>query len=305
MKKKKRGALYYLKRDMFLYLLLLPVVLYYFVFKYLPMGGIVMAFQDFNIFKGIFHSEFVGFDVFRKILKSQQFWNSVRNTLILNLSTLTMSFPLTIILALVLNEIRAVRFKKFSQSLLYLPHFISWVVVAGIAQNLFNMTNGTVNGIIKSLGLEAVPFLSEKGWWIFTYILCNVWKEIGWGTIIYLAALTGVDESLYEAAYLDGATKFQRIIYVTVPMIKSVAVTMLILDVSKMMSIGLDAPLLLGNTKVMAISEVISTYVYRLGIERACYDQATAIGLFQSVVNIVILFVVDRIAKMMGEEGIL
>ncbi|WP_251207751.1 ABC transporter permease [Acetatifactor aquisgranensis] len=305
MKKKKRGALYYLKRDMFLYLLLLPVILYYFVFKYLPMGGIVMAFQDFNIFKGIFHSEFVGLDVFRKILKSQQFWNSVRNTLILNLSTLAVSFPLTIILALVLNEIRAVRFKKISQSLLYLPHFISWVVVAGIAQNLFNMTNGTVNGIIKSLGLDAVPFLSENGWWIFTYILCNVWKEIGWGTIIYLAALTGVDESLYEAAYLDGATKFQRIIYVTVPMIKSVAVTMLILDVSKMMSIGLDAPLLLGNTKVMAISEVISTYVYRLGIEKACYDQATAIGLFQSVVNIVILFMVDRIAKMIGEEGIL
>lgn len=290
---------------MFLYLLLLPVILYYFVFKYLPMGGIVMAFQDFNIFKGIFHSEFVGLDVFRKILKSQQFWNSVRNTLILNLSTLAVSFPLTIILALVLNEIRAVRFKKISQSLLYLPHFISWVVVAGIAQNLFNMTNGTVNGIIKSLGLDAVPFLSENGWWIFTYILCNVWKEIGWGTIIYLAALTGVDESLYEAAYLDGATKFQRIIYVTVPMIKSVAVTMLILDVSKMMSIGLDAPLLLGNTKVMAISEVISTYVYRLGIEKACYDQATAIGLFQSVVNIVILFMVDRIAKMIGEEGIL
>lgn len=305
MKKKKRGALYYLKRDMFLYLLLLPVILYYFVFKYLPMGGIVMAFQDFNIFKGIFHSEFVGLDVFRKILKSQQFWNSVRNTLILNLSTLAVSFPLTIILALVLNEIRTVRFKKISQSLLYLPHFISWVVVAGIAQNLFNMTNGTVNGIIKSLGLDAVPFLSENGWWIFTYILCNVWKEIGWGTIIYLAALTGVDESLYEAAYLDGATKFQRIIYVTVPMIKSVAVTMLILDVSKMMSIGLDAPLLLGNTKVMAISEVISTYVYRLGIEKACYDQATAIGLFQSVVNIVILFMVDRIAKMIGEEGIL
>lgn len=290
---------------MFLYLLLLPVILYYFVFKYLPMGGIVMAFQDFNIFKGIFHSEFVGLDVFRKILKSQQFWNSVRNTLILNLSTLAVSFPLTIILALVLNEIRTVRFKKISQSLLYLPHFISWVVVAGIAQNLFNMTNGTVNGIIKSLGLDAVPFLSENGWWIFTYILCNVWKEIGWGTIIYLAALTGVDESLYEAAYLDGATKFQRIIYVTVPMIKSVAVTMLILDVSKMMSIGLDAPLLLGNTKVMAISEVISTYVYRLGIEKACYDQATAIGLFQSVVNIVILFMVDRIAKMIGEEGIL
>ena len=303
--KKKRGALYYLKRDFWLYLCVLPVIVYYVVFKYLPMAGIVMAFQDYNIFKGVLGSKFVGLENFVKIWKSQQFWNSVRNTLVLNLATLAASFPLTIALALMLNELRAVKFKRVSQSLLYLPHFISWVVVAGIAQNMFNMSNGTVNKVLESIGDGPVPFLSNNGWWIFTYILCNIWKEIGWGTIIYLAALTGVDESLYEAAYLDGATRIQRIRYITLPMIKSVAVTMLILNVSSMMSIGLDAPLLLGNTKVMAISEVISTYVYRLGIEKAQYDLATAIGLFQSLVNIIILVIVDRIAKCMGEEGIL
>ena len=303
--KKKRGALYYLKRDFWLYLCVLPVIVYYVVFKYLPMAGIVMAFQDYNIFKGVLGSKFVGLENFVKIWKSQQFWNSVRNTLVLNLATLAASFPLTIALALMLNELRAVKFKRVSQSLLYLPHFISWVVVAGIAQNMFKMSNGTVNKVLESIGGGPVPFLSNNGWWIFTYILCNIWKEIGWGTIIYLAALTGVDESLYEAAYLDGATRIQRIRYITLPMIKSVAVTMLILNVSSMMSIGLDAPLLLGNTKVMAISEVISTYVYRLGIEKAQYDLATAIGLFQSLVNIIILVIVDRIAKCMGEEGIL
>ncbi|MDO5422283.1 MAG: ABC transporter permease subunit [Eubacteriales bacterium] len=304
-KVKKKGALYYLKRDKWLYLILVPVILYYLLFKYLPMGGIVMAFQDYNLFKGIFGSEFVGLSVFQKIFKDHQFWNSIRNTLILNLLTLAVNFPLTIILALALNEIRAAKFKKVSQSLLYIPHFISWVVVAGIADNLFNMTNGTLNTVVKGLGGSAIPFLSSNGWWIFTYVICNVWKEIGWGTIVYLAALTGVDESLYEAAYLDGATRFQRIIYITLPSIKSVIVTMLILNISKMMTIGLDAPLLLGNSKVMSISEVISTYVYRLGIEKASYAQATAVGLFQSVVNIIILLLADKFAKLIGEEGIL
>jgi ABC-type polysaccharide transport system, permease component len=296
---------YYLCRDKWLYLMLVPVILYYFIFKYLPMGGIAMAFQDFNVFRGLFGSEFVGLSVFRRVFTQPQFWNSVRNTIVLNLLTLLLSFPFTIILSLILNEIKWAWFKRLSQSLLYLPHFISWVVVAGIVTNLFSMNGGTINNILNSMGMESIPFLSENNWWIFTYVISNVWKEIGWGTIIYLAALTGVDESLYEAAYLDGATRFQRILYVTLPMVKPVVVTMLILSVSKMMSIGLDAPLLMGNTKVMEVSEVLSTYVYRLGIEKAQYSQATAIGLFQSVVNIIILFLADKFAKLIGEAGIL
>ena len=288
-----------------LYVMLLPVLLYYIIFKYVPMYGITMAFKDYNVFKGVFESPWCGFDVFQKIFDNKNFWLVVRNTLSLNLLTLAVSFPLTIVVSLMLNEIMSAKFKKVTQSILYLPHFVSWVVVAGIATNLFSQQGGTVNHILNMLGASSIPFLSDEGWWIFTYVICNVWKEIGWGTIIYLAALTGVDESLYEAAYLDGATKFQRLIYITLPPIKSVIVTMLILQISKMMTIGLDAPLLLGNNKVINVAEVISTYTYRLGIESAKYSESTAIGLFQSVINIIILFAADKFAKAIGEEGII
>lgn len=287
------------------YLMLLPVLLYYAVFRYAPMYGITIAFKDYNIFKGVFESPWVGFDVFKKIFANKNFWSAIKNTFLLNLVTLAVSFPLTIIVSLMLNEIAGVWFKKVTQSILYLPHFISWVVVAGIATNLFALQDGTINMLLKGLGIQEVPFLSNEGWWIFTYVVCNVWKEIGWGTIIYLAALTGVDESLYEAAYLDGASRFQRLIYITLPSIKSVIVTMLILNISKMMSIGLDAPLLLGNTRVMGVSEVISTYTYRIGIQKTQYSESTAIGLFQSVVNIVILLAADKFAKLIGEDGII
>ncbi len=288
-----------------IYIMLLPVMVYFIVFRYVPMYGITIAFKDYNIFKGIFGSPWVGVKVFNKIFSNKNFWSSIRNTFLLNLSALVVSFPLTIVVALMLNEVAGARFKKITQSILYLPHFISWVVVAGIATNLFALQEGTINAVLQKMGIGPIPFLSSEGWWIFTYVICNVWKEIGWGTIIYLAALTGVDETLYEASYLDGATKFQRLIYITLPSIKSIIVTMLILNISKMMSIGLDAPLLLGNAKVMGVSEVISTYTYRIGIEKAQYSQSTAIGLFQSVVNIIILVAADKFAKAIGEEGII
>lgn len=287
------------------YLMLLPVIIYFIVFKYVPMYGIVLAFKDYNVFKGIMESPWVGFKIFQKIFANKNFWNSIRNTFSLNLLTLAVSFPLTIIVSLMINEVMHTRLKKIVQSILYLPHFISWVVVASIVVNLFSQNGGTINLMLNHLGINSIPFLSDKHWWIFTYVVSNVWKEIGWGTIIYLAALTGVDETLYEAFYLDGATKFQRLIYITLPSIKSVIVVMLILQISKMMTIGLDAPLLLGNKKVMDVSEVISTYTYRIGIEQAKYSESTAIGLFQSVVNIVILFAADKFAKAIGEEGIL
>lgn len=288
-----------------IYLMLLPVVAFFLVFRYAPMYGITIAFKDYNIFQGIFKSPWVGFEVFEKIFANKNFWLAVRNTFLLNFAVLFASFPLTIIVSLMLNELRGAKFKRVTQSILYLPHFVSWVVVAGIATSMFALQEGTINMMLERLGAERIPFLSDNFWWVFTYVICHVWKEIGWGTIIYLAALSGVDETLYEAAYLDGATKFKRLIYITLPSIKSVIVTMLILSVSKMMSIGLDAPLLLGNTKVMEVSEVISTYTYRIGIQKSMYSESTAIGLFQSVVNIVILLAADRFAKAIGEEGII
>ncbi|MCR5233163.1 MAG: ABC transporter permease subunit [Lachnospiraceae bacterium] len=301
-----RTALGKVWRYKWLYLMLAPVLAYFLIFKYAPMYGVVMAFQKYNPFKGIFKSQWVGTDVFRKVLSNHNFWISVKNTIVLNLLVLLVNFPLTIIISLMLNEIRHMKFKKFTQSVLYLPHFVSWVVVAGIARaTLFTTNGGTVNMLIENLGGNAKPFLSDTFWWTVMYVLMNTWKEVGWGTIIYLAALTGIDESLYEAAYLDGASRIQRIVYITLPLIRSTVVTMLILQVSKVMSIGLDAPLLLGNDSVITVSEVIATYVYRLGIVRNDYSQATAIGLFQSVVNILILVLADRFAKMIGEEGII
>jgi putative aldouronate transport system permease protein len=302
---KKKSLAFYIWRDKWLYLMLIPVIIYYIVFKYLPMYGLVIAFKDYNVFKGINASEWIGLENFTKVFKTDQFWKSTWNTLVLNLATLLINFPLTITVSLMLNEVRSARFKKLSQSLLYLPHFISWVVVAGIATNLFSQTDGSVNKLLMNIGFDAIPFLNDKAWWVFTYVVCNIWKEIGWGTIIYLAAITGIDETLYEAAYIDGATKMQRILYITLPMIKSVVIVMLILSISKMMSIGLDAPLLLGNNKVMDVSEVISTYIYRLGIVKAEYSLSTVIGLFQSVVNIIILLLANRFAKLIGEEGII
>lgn len=301
----KKSIWFYLWKDKWLYFMLLPVIVYYIVFKYVPMYGLTIAFKDYNVFKGISESDWVGLTNFKKVFSTDLFWLSTKNTLVLNLTTLCVNFPLTILVALMLNEVRSTGYKKLSQSFLYLPHFISWVVVAGIATNLFKQSGGSINNVITSMGFEAIPFLNDKGWWIFTYVICNVWKEIGWGTIIYLAAITGIDESLYEAAYIDGATKIQRIIYITLPMIKSVVIVMLILSISKMMSIGLDAPLLLGNTKVINVSEVISTYIYRLGILKADYSLSTVIGLFQSVINIIILLAADRFAKLIGEDGII
>ena len=301
----KRGFWATIWRYKWLYLMLIPVIAYFLVFRYAPMYGILMAFQKYNPFKGIFGSPFVGLAVFKKVFANSNFWMAVRNTLLLNFLTMLFNFPLTILVALMLNEVRHLAFKKLTQSILYLPHFISWVVVVGIATNLFSLDGGTINNVIIKMGGSGIPFLSQRGWWVFTYVICNIWKEIGWGTIIYLAALTGVDESLYEAAYLDGATRMQRIMYITLPMIKSTIVTMLILNVSRMMTIGIDAPLLLGNDAVILSSEVISTYVYRLGIIRTDYSQATAIGLFQNIVNIIILIAADRFAKAIGENGII
>ena len=301
----RRRTMIKIRNYRWIYDMLIPVLLYFAVFKYAPMYGIVIAFKNYNVFKGITGSPWVGLAVFRKIFANSNFWHSIRNTFVLNLLTLAVSFPLTITVSLMINEVANRYFKKVVQSILYLPHFISWVVVASIVVNMFSQNGGTINLMIQKLGGSSVPFLSFNGWWIFTYVASNIWKEIGWGTIIYLAALTGVDESLYEAAYLDGATRFQRLIYVTLPSIKSVIVVMLILQISKMMTIGLDAPLLLGNKKVMEVSEVISTYTYRMGIEQAKYSESTAIGLFQSVVNVVILAAADRFAKAIGEDGIL
>jgi putative aldouronate transport system permease protein len=301
---KRKGFLYYIKRDYILYLFLLPALVYFIIFRYGPMFGIVIAFKDYNMFQGIFASKWVGFDVFRRIFNEEFFWLSVKNTIVLNLLVLAVTFPASIIISLMLNEVNSRFFKRTSQSILYLPYFISWVTIAGIVTNMFSVNNGSINNLLVKMGQNPIPFLIENGWWIFVYVLSNAWKDVGWGTIIYLAALAGVDETLYEAAYIDGATKLQRIWHITLPCISSTMVVMLILSISRMMYIGLDAPILLQNSKVIDVSEVLSTYVYKMGLQRVQYSFATAVGLFQSVINIILLTIADRFAKAINQEGI-
>ena len=301
----KKGFLHYIRRDYLLYILLIPAILYFLIFRYGPMVGIIIAFKNYNIFKGIFASEWVGLDVFRKVFKEAFFWTAMKNTVFLNLLVLFVKFPLSILLAILLNETKNRHFKRTSQSLLYLPYFVSWVTIAGIVTNLFSITNGTVNNVIRGVGGQPIAFLSDNGWWTFVYVLANTWKDVGWGTIIYLAALSGVDESLYEAAKIDGASRLRCIWHIALPGIRSTMVVMLILSISQMMYIGLDAPLLLQNSKVLDVGEVLSTYVYKMGLQRVQYSFATAVGLFQSVVNIILLLMANLFAKLIGEDGIL
>ena len=301
----RKGFFHYLKKDYILYLLCVPAIIYYLIFRYAPLYGITIAFKDYNIFQGIMKSKWVGMEIFKQVFSEPFFFNALRNTIILNLLTLLFMFPLTIIVSLMLNEVFSIKFKRLAQSLLYLPHFVSWVVIVGLVFNMFSVKNGSVNKIINRVGFDSIPFLIENGWWIFTYVFSQIWKSLGWGTIIYLAALSGVNESLYDAAHIDGANKLQRIWHVTLPSISSTITIMFILSISRLTSIGLDAPLLLQNPKVIDVAEVISTYVYKVGLQDVRYSYATAVGLFQSVVGILLLLIANFIAKKLGEEGIL
>ena len=287
-----------------IYLMLLPVVVYFVIFKYVPMYGITIAFKDYNIFKGMFESPWVGLDVFEKIFANKNFWSAIKNTFILNLSSLAVSFPLTIIVSLMLNELGSAKFKKVTQSILYLPHFVSWVVVAGIATNMFALQDGTINAILERLGVEPVPFLSDNGWWIFTYIVCNVWKEIGWGTIIYLAALSSVDVQLYEAAKIDGAGRWQLMWHVTLPAIRGTIVLMLIMKVGQLLNTSYEQIFLMQNSMNRAASDVFDTYVYTKGITGGQYSLATATGLFKSTISMLMVVTANKIAKLFGESGL-
>lgn len=291
-------------RDWQLYILLFIPIIYFIIFKYIPMFGAVIAFKNYNIFQGILASEWVGLDIFKQIFQLQDFYRALRNTLVLNFLDLIIGFPAPIILALCLNEVRSVRFKKVSQTLLYLPYFISWVVVGGLAYQLFATNTGVVNNIIASLGGERVPFLTDKWNWLVTYLSTGIWKNVGWESIIYLAAITGIDPHLYEAAEVDGAGQWTKAFHITLPSIKPTIVVLLILKIGAMMAIGFDRPYVMGNTLVMDFSDVISTFVYRIGLQAGQFSIATAVGLFQAVVGLVLIGGANLIAGKFGEQGI-
>ena len=287
-----------------LYLMLIPGIAAYVIFHYMPLYGILMAFQDFNLIKGVWGSRWIGLEVFRDVFKERSFWVAFFNTLRLN-GLLLATFPIPIVFAIFLNEIRSAAFKRTVQSISYLPHFVSWVIVYGLILNFLAPDTGLANVLLKSSGSRQVAFLTTRGWWLFVYVFSHVWKEVGWSAIIYLAALSAIDPQLYEAARIDGAGRFRCMWHVTLPGIRQTVVILLILRIGQMMNIGFEAPYLLGNALVSDVSSVISTYVYQIGIINAKYSFTTAVGLFQGVANFLLLLVADFAARLSGTDGIL
>mgnify|MGYP000992388203 CR=1 FL=1 len=299
-----RGAAY-LRRYWQLYALLVLPLAYFVVFRYGPMWGVQIAFKDFNFFQGIMGSKWIGFDAFREVFHTQDFYRTLRNTLMLNLLDLIVSFPAPLLLAIMLFEVKAAWFKRLSQTILYIPHFISWVIIGGIVYQLFGTQSGMINNLLESLGFHALPFLTDKHYWLVIYLLAGVWQSAGWGTILYLAAMTGINRELYEAAEADGAGRLKRIWHITLPGVRTTIVTLLIINLGHMMTIGFDRPFVIGNKAVLDYSDVLSTFVYRTGLESGQYTLATVVGLFQAVVGLIFVLSANYASKKLTDEGIL
>lgn len=287
-----------------LYLMLVPGIVYYLVFHYASMGGIIIAFKDFDIFSGIWASEWVGLKHFRQLFESETFFRIFRNSLCISFYKLAVCFPVPILLAIMLNEVRNRFFQRTLQTVVYLPYFLSWVVIAGIVKNLLSPSDGIVNILIKSLGGMPVNFLASKGMFRTILVLSDLWHGMGWNTIIFLAALTNIDPELYEAAKVDGAGKMQRIWHITLPGIKSTIIVLLLMKIGNLMNNGFEQIFLLYNPNVYEVADVFETYVYRIGLVEARYDFSTAVGLFKSVVSFVMLVGANRLARLFEERGI-
>jgi len=289
-----------LKRNKLLYLMVLPVVAYYVIFDYGPMYGLQIAFKDYSPGTGIWGSPWTGFDHFIEFFNSYYFWRLIRNTVLISLYDLIFGFPAPIILALLLNELRQQLFKRVVQTISYLPHFISVVVVVGMLVD-FLARDGVVNQLLSFFGVEPRSYLSEPGWFRFLYISSGIWQHIGWGSIIYLAALSNIDPTLYEAARVDGANRWRQALHITIPGIMPTVIILLILRMGSMMSVGSEKILLMYNPLTYETADVISTFVYRKGILEASYSYTTAVGLFNAVIAFSLLIISNSISKRVSE----
>lgn len=284
-------------RDIPVYMLLLPAALLLFVFHYLPIYGIIIAFQDFSPFKGVLGSDWVGFKYFEQFLTDPNFWRVFKNTIVINLMQIIIGFPIPIIFAIFLNELWSNRFKKVVQTVSYLPHFISWVVAASIIVTMLSPSTGLINRVIEALGGEPVYFLAKQEYFRMIIVITAVWKELGMQSVYYIAALASIDTELYEAAKMDGAGKIKQTIHVTLPGLLPIISILLILKIGHMVTIGFEQIFLLYNPLVYDVGDVISTYTYRLGIEQTQYSLTTAIGFSQSVVNFMLVFLANKVSK--------
>ncbi len=287
-----------------LYLLLMVPLLVLLIFSYLPMAGLVIAFQDYNIFKGVPGSKWAGLGVFKELFLMKGFWTALRNTFMLNGLNLAVGFPAPIILALMLNEVRGRGLKRTFQSTIYLPHFLSWAIIGSLAVELLADNTGLVNVFLKNHGVKIIPLLSERWHWLFTYQGIWIWQNAGWMTIIYLSSLTAINPELYEAAEVDGAGRWRKTWSITLPGISSTIVVLLIIQVGKIVNIGFEQPYIMGNDLVRDFADVISTFVYRVGILSARYNIGAAAGLFQSVVGLCFLLTANAVSRKLTDTGI-
>ena len=296
-----------IKRDLYnnrhIYLMLLPVVLYYILFHYQPMYGAQIAFKNFSPVRGIWGSKWVGLKHYQAFFRSYYAWRIIRNTLVLNLYQVFFGFPAPIILALLLNELYSTGYKRTVQTLTYLPHFISLVVVCGIILD-FLARDGAVNEILQLFGIKPIPFMVLPEWFRFVYVSSSIWQQIGWGSIVYLAALSAIDQELYEAAKVDGAGRWRQTWAVTIPGIAPTIIIMLILRMGRMMNIGLEKVLLLYNPNIYETADVISTFVYRKGLLEMSFSYSTAVDLFNSVINFLMLVIVNRMSRSMTRTSL-
>lgn len=287
-----------------LYLFILPALVYFLVFKYWPMYGAQIAFKKYMPGLGIWQSEWVGFKHFIRFFNSYNFWVLLRNTITLNLYQLAVGFPIPIILALMINEVGNKGYKKTIQMITYAPHFISTVVIVGMINIFLNEDRGLINNIMAMVGLERINFMMKPEWFKTIYVFSGVWQNAGWGTIIFLAALSGIDPMITEAAIIDGTNRFQRIRYINLPGIMPTIVILLIMRIGRLLNIGFEKVLLLQNGLNVEASDVISTYVYRVGIQGGQYSFSAAVGIFNAVVNLILLISVNKIAKSVSETSL-
>jgi putative aldouronate transport system permease protein len=279
-------------------------VIYFFLFKFLPVWGLLLSFQDYSPFKGFFGSTWVGFKHFSNLFQSEQFYTMARNTFVISIFNLVFYFPVPIVLALMLNEVRHELFKKLNQSVVYLPHFLSWVILVSLTFFVFSSDIGIINKLIVASGNEPILFLSEPKFFWILLTLQNIWKDAGWGTIIFLASIAGVDPARYEAAVIDGASRWRQIYHITLPAIRPTIIILLILRLGNMADVGFEQVLLMMNPLVNSVAEVFDTYSYTQGIVGGKISVGIAVGMFKGIVGLILVVSANQIVKKLGYEGI-
>lgn len=299
-----KRTLHVVIRDRYLYALALPGLLFFLLFKYVPMWGLVIAFQDYSPYAGIMKSEWIGLDNFRRFFGNSDFYLLLRNTLAISFLNLLLFFPAPIVISIMLNEVRHMKFKRVVQTVIYFPHFLSWVIIAGISFIMLGQADGVINSILVILGLDKVPFLTSPNLFWPMITLQNIWKDAGWGTIIFLAAITGIDPTLYEAAKIDGASRWKQIRHVTLPGIKLVITVLFILKLGNVMEVGFEQVFLMGSSAVSNVADVFDTYVYRNGVLNGQFSFTAAVGIFQSVIGLVMVLAANKLAKKFSENGL-